>query len=340
MVLQSGGVEMRRLGQKNRGSVRASIFGGGRRVCLLLGEESGLDVVFDELGVEMEAFFQLVDFGVDEETVAEALEDVPNEAFFAVEETELEEVAVGEVDEGTEKEWKFYVFDFQPSLALLLRAEELGYDLGGGGVEVEFHEERVYHLAGCVFVVLVHPPREVVEIGVDLVAVVDGDGVAVEEADMLVHPTVFALTMASSPDFEVVAWVPATVHEWSAEEVDASADVDACDVVGAILNGFQDVLSEVLIEVLVGIDAPDPVGREWAVLETPVELCGVVGPGVLEDLCAEAFGDFLGAVLAEAVDDEDLLTDALEGVDASGDMFFLVEGEDDGSDGRHGGGGG
>lgn len=183
----------------------------------------------------------------------------------------------------------------------------------------------------------VHPPREVVEIGVDLVAVVDGDGVTVEEADMLVHPTVLALAMTASPDFEVVAWVPAAVHERSTEEVDASADVDASDVVGAILDGFQDILPEVLVEVLVGIDAPDPVGRERAVLEPPVDLRGVVSPGVLEDLCTEAFGDFLGAILAEAVDDEDLLTDALEGVDASGDMFFLVESEDDGSDGWHGG---
>lgn len=304
--------------------------------CLLLGEESRLDVFFDELGVEMEAFFKLEDLGVDEEPVAETLEDVPNEPFFAVEEAELEEVAVGEVDERTEKEWEFYVFDFQPSLALLLRAEEFRYDFGGGGVEVELHKKRVDHLAGGVFVVLVHPPCEVVEVGVDLIAVVDGDGVTVEEADMLVHPAVLTLAVTASPDFEVVAWVPTSVHEWSSEEVDASADVDASDVVGAILDGFQDVLPKVLVEVLVGIDAPYPVGREWAVLETPVELCGVVGPWVLEDLCAEAFGDFLGSVLAEAVDDEDLLTDALEGVDASGDMFFLVEGEDDGSDGRHG----
>ena len=149
---------MRRLGKKNRGSVGASVFEWWGMECLLLGEESRLDVFFDELGVEMEAFFKLEDLGIDEEAVAETLEDVPNETFLAVEEAELEEVAVGEVDEGTEKERKLYVFDFQPSLALLLRAEELGYDLGGGGVEMIFHKESICHLERGVFVVLAHPP--------------------------------------------------------------------------------------------------------------------------------------------------------------------------------------
>lgn len=290
----------------------------------------------DELRIEMEAFFQFEDFGVDEKTVAEALEDVPDETLFAVEEAELEEVAVGEVDERTEEEREFYVFDFQPPLALLLCAEEFWHDLGGGRIEVVFHEEGIGHLESGVFVVLVHPPREVVEVGVDLIAVVNGDGVSIEEADMLVHPSVFAFAVASSPDFKVVAWVPAAMHERTAEEVDASADIDTSDVVWAVVDGFEDILPEIFIEVFVGVDAPDPVGRERAVLETPVFLCGVVGPRVLEHLRPEAFRYFFGAVLAKAVDNEDLLADAFEGVDASGDMLFLVEGEDDGGNGWHG----
>jgi hypothetical protein len=90
---------------------------------------------------------------------------------------------------------------------------------------------------------------------------------------------------------------------------------------------FCDFASQFSRHSLVGVYEQDPVCGDG--LERRVALGGVIGKTALDEARPGTAGNLGGAVGAERVEDDDLVGPAQAG-QAVGEVFFFVEGEDDG----------
>ena len=83
-------------------------------------------------------------------------------------------------------------------------------------------------------------------------------------------------------------------------------------------------------QILIGVEAENPIAGEGEIVDGPVELDGVeAGPGVFDDGGAEGSGDGLGVVGGAGVDDEDFGGDGANALDAAANVELFVAGEDD-----------
>ena len=147
------------------------------------------------------------------------------------------------------------------------------------------------------------------------------------ELQLLVHLAVPGGN-AGRPEADASIGVPSTMVDPVAAVVGEPVDGEDGEGRESLLLHELQVVAQLWREGLVGVDAENPaVGGQGVGV---VFLAVVALPVVVEEACTGIEADGLGGIGGAGVDDDDLIGDVLQRLEATADVAFFVLGDDDG----------
>jgi hypothetical protein len=267
---------------------------------------------------------------IDEKPVPERMEEVENGSLFAIQKTELKEIAVKKVKKRPHVKRHMQPEFFQAKRALVGVTEPRGaYRIRAEALAAKiFFSCQLLRIA----TVLLDPEGDVVFFLVGLDQIVLQLRGRTADMEMVIDQVVFIRDYRTRAEqleqiFRVVA---AMANPLSTEDLTAR-DVESADIAAGGGDGLN-LSSQFRGDSLVGIQPQNPFAVEGEILQRPFPLARMRIEGVLVDDCAEITGDCPRVIGAAGIDDEDFESPVAYTAQAGLEVLRLVEGQNDDRD--------